>query len=77
MVNPPGNPKANFRTAEENPPEAQDWLAGAHRVPGSWWDDYAGWLAERCGDERGKPRRLGSAQHEPLCEAPGTYIHDR
>ena len=77
MVNPPGNPKANFRTAEQNPPEAQDWLAGAHQVPGSWWDDYAGWLAERCGGERGKPRRLGSAQHEPLCEAPGTYVHDR
>ncbi len=77
MVNPPGNPKANFRTATENPPEAQDWLAGAHQVPGSWWDDYAGWLAERCGAERAKPRRMGSAQNEPLCDAPGTYIHDR
>ena len=77
MVNPPGNPKANFRTAEENPPDAQDWLAAAHQEPGSWWDDYAGWLADRCGEERAKPRRLGSAQYEPVCEAPGTYVHDR
>lgn len=77
MVNPPGNPKANFRTSEENPEQAQDWLAGAHKVQGSWWDDYAGWLAERAGKERNKPTRMGSAQHEPLCDAPGNYVHDR
>ena len=77
MVNPPGNPKANFRTAEQNPPDAQDWLAGAHQVQGSWWDDYAGWLAERAGDDRNKPSRMGSAQYEPICDAPGAYVHDR
>jgi polyhydroxyalkanoate synthase len=77
MVNPPGNPKASFQTAEENPPDAQEWLASAGKVKGSWWDDYVGWLAERTGPERGKPRRLGSAAFEPVCEAPGTYVLDR
>ncbi len=77
MVNPPGNPKATFQTAAENPTEAQDWLAAAAKTRGSWWDDYVGWLGERCGPERNRPRRLGSAAYEPLCDAPGTYVLDR
>jgi len=77
MVNPPGNPKASFQTSETNPPDAEAWLDGATTVKGSWWEDYANWLAARSGAERGKPRRLGSAAYEPLCEAPGTYVHDR
>ncbi len=77
MVNPPGNPKASFQTAAENPADAQEWLAGASKVKGSWWEDYVEWLAERTGPERNKPRRLGSAAYEPVCDAPGTYVHDR
>ena len=77
MVNPPGNEKASFQTAANNPPQAADWLAGATKVRGSWWNDYTRWLAERTGEQRGKPRRLGSAAYEPVCEAPGTYVHDR
>ena len=77
MVNPPGNPKASFQTATSNPDDPQQWLSGASKVKGSWWDDYTPWLAERCGPERNKPRRLGSAAYEPVCDAPGTYVHDR
>jgi polyhydroxyalkanoate synthase len=77
MVNPPGNPKASFQTAPENPADAQEWLTRASKVKGSWWDDYVQWLAERSGEERSKPRRLGSAAYEPVCDAPGTYVHDR
>ncbi|WP_206063332.1 alpha/beta fold hydrolase [Nocardioides sp. HDW12B] len=77
MVNPPGNEKASFQTASTNPPEAAAWLEKASKVKGSWWEDYVEWLAERSGAERNKPRRLGSAEYEPLCDAPGTYVHDR
>ena len=77
MVNPPGNPKASFQTAEENPEQPQQWLEGASKIKGSWWDDYVAWLGERTGEERNKPRRLGNATYAPLCEAPGTYVHDR
>ncbi len=77
MVNPPGNDKASFQTAPDNPPEAQDWLAVASKIKGSWWDDYVSWLAERTGEERAKPKRLGSESHQPICDAPGEYVHDR
>ncbi|MGZ5400307.1 MAG: hypothetical protein ACXWDM_09865, partial [Nocardioides sp.] len=77
MVNPPGNEKASFQTASKNPEDAQEWLAGASKVKGTWWDDYVEWLTARTGPQRNKPRKLGNAKHEPLCAAPGTYVHDR
>jgi len=77
MVNPPGNPKASFRTAPANPPDPADWAAVAATEPGSWWPDYARWLEQRGGGERARPRRLGAAGFRPADPAPGTYVLDR
>ena len=77
MVNPPGNPKASYQTAPENPPEAEDWLESATKVRGTWWEDYVGWLAERTGPERKRSRGPGSVAYAPICDAPGTYVLDR
>jgi len=77
MVNPPGNEKASFQTAKRNPDDPADWLESAETVKGSWWEDYVDWLSARTGPERNKPRRLGSSAFEPVCPAPGTYVHDR
>ena len=77
MVNPPGNPKASFQTAAHNPDSSGEWLESAEKVEGTWWDDYVEWLAARTGPERDKPSRMGSAAYEPVCPAPGTYVHDR
>jgi len=77
MVNPPGNPKASFRTAARNPADPERWLRSAETRQGTWWDDYVGWLGARTGPERNKPHRLGNAAFPPVCPAPGTYVHDR
>jgi polyhydroxyalkanoate synthase len=77
MVNPPGNEKASFQTGGRNPADPQEWLASAEKIRGSWWEDYVDWLGPRSGKERNKPRRLGSAAYQPICDAPGTYVHDR
>ena len=77
MVNPPTNEKASFQTAWENPADPEQWLDSAETVKGTWWDDYVDWLSARTGPDRNKPRRLGSAAFEPICPAPGTYVHDR
>ena len=78
MVNPPGNPKASYQTAPENPADAAG-VAGRRprKVRGSWWDDYVGWLADAAA--RSGTSRAGSARprYEPLCDAPGTYVLDR
>jgi polyhydroxyalkanoate synthase len=77
MVNPPGNPKARYQLAELCPEDPQEWLHHAETCHGSWWPDYAGWLAERCGDEKDAPADLGGGGLVPLCDAPGTYVYDR
>jgi len=77
MVNPPGNPKASFRAAPDNSPDPADWLAGATTEAGSWWPDFVGWLDQRGGGDKPRPRRLGAAGLPPLDPAPGTYVLDR
>ncbi|HET9291482.1 MAG TPA: alpha/beta fold hydrolase [Actinomycetota bacterium] len=77
MVNPPGNERANFRTAADTPPDPADWLGQATTERGSWWPDYIGWLEQRGGSEKTRPRRLGAAGFPPLDPAPGTYVLDR
>jgi len=79
MVNPPTNPKARFRAVASgaNPADPGEFLATAQTVPGSWWTDYAGWLAERGGGQRRAPRTLGRKAYPVRAAAPGTYVHDR
>ena len=76
MVNPPGNAKARYQMAKECPEDPQEWLRQAETCHGSWWPEYADWLAERCGEETAAPADLGGGGLEPICEAPGTYVYD-
>ena len=43
-------------------------------MKGSWWPDYAEWLAGRSGELVAAPRSLGSRAHRALAKAPGTYV---
>jgi len=76
MVNPPGNDKARFQVAKECPNDPQEWLRHAETCHGSWWPDYAGWLGERCGEEKAAPGEPGGGGLTPICDAPGTYVYD-
>jgi polyhydroxyalkanoate synthase len=77
MVNPPGNQKASYQVAGESPADPDQWLRQAETCQGSWWPDYAGWLAERCGEEKDAPAEPGGGGLVPICDAPGTYVYDR
>jgi polyhydroxyalkanoate synthase subunit PhaC len=78
IVNPPSpESRSSFRTAEENPPHAADWMQRAAEHGGSWWPDYDRWLAERSGELRTPPAKLGSRRHKPAAKAPGSYVHAR
>ncbi len=77
MVNPPGNAKAKYQLAQECPDDPKELLREAETRQGSWWSDYAGWLAERCGEENAAPTELGGSGLLPIGEAPGTYVYDR
>jgi polyhydroxyalkanoate synthase len=76
MVNPPApDSRASYRVGDEYPADPQAFLDSAVKVPGSWWPDYAAWLAERSGAMRRAPKRLGGRGHRALGKAPGTYVY--
>jgi polyhydroxyalkanoate synthase len=75
IVNPPGNPKATYRVAVQGEhDDTEAWLATAEKRPGSWWEDWNSWLAERSGPMRDAPERVGSREYRPKGKAPGTYV---
>jgi polyhydroxyalkanoate synthase len=76
IVNPPGNPKAHFRTADHNPGDPDAWLATAETVSGSWWPDFNSWLHARTGDQVPAPAAPGGPDFPVLGPAPGNYVHD-
>jgi polyhydroxyalkanoate synthase len=76
LVNPPGNPKATYRTSKTNPASPADWLKTAQSEQGSWWPDLLAWLGDRCGAEKPAPAELGASGLRPVIDAPGTYVFD-
>lgn len=80
LVNPPGNPKASFRTNPadhtDNPSDESAWLDRAEKHEGTWWADLSTWLDGRCGEQRPAPTEPGSPDHQVLAAAPGTYVFD-
>jgi polyhydroxyalkanoate synthase subunit PhaC len=75
IVNPPGKGKGAYwvSDAPASPATAETWLAGARKHEGSWWEDWAAWLAPRCG-EMVPAAAAGSVAHPPLGDAPGIYV---
>jgi polyhydroxyalkanoate synthase len=49
-------------------------MAGAPKLPGSWWSDWDAWLAERSGPLKPAPRKLGNGTYKAQAKAPGTYV---
>ena len=77
IINPPGNPRARYRVSDDYPANAGEWLESTEERPGTWWDDWDGWLAERSGSLKAAPRRLGDRSHKVLDPAPGLYVRER
>ena len=73
LVNPPGNEKASYEISDHNPPDPEAWLKAAHKRRGTWWDDWIAWLAERSGEDKPAPKKLGSKRFAPGGAAPGSY----
>jgi polyhydroxyalkanoate synthase len=72
VINPPAANKYYYLTSAANPPTSDEWLAGAARHAGSWWTDWAAWVAEQGGGA--VPAREPTAAIE---EAPGSYVRVR
>jgi polyhydroxyalkanoate synthase len=74
VVNPPAKVRRNYWINELLTDDADDWFDRARSVPGSWWPHWAAWLEPHGGARRRAPAHAGSADHPPLCAAPGRYV---
>lgn len=74
LLNPPGRPKAKYFLNANNPESADEWVAGAEQVEGSWWILWDEWLSIRSGDMKNSPKALGNKAYPPQTKAPGEYV---
>ncbi len=77
IINSPASGKGNYWRAASNPPTADEWLASAQKVDGSWWPDWMRWLSERSGERVAAPASPGSKHFKPKAPAPGTYVLEK
>jgi polyhydroxyalkanoate synthase len=61
------------RKADDRYIDPESFLAQAPQKDGSWWPEWAAWLAARSGEPVAPPA-MGGADHAPLGDAPGTYV---
>jgi polyhydroxyalkanoate synthase len=77
ILNPPGNPKANYLESDKLSSDPRAWYHDAEHVQGSWWPQWLSWAQERSGEQRDTLPVLGSQDHPAMEAAPGTYVHVR
>jgi polyhydroxyalkanoate synthase len=76
IVNPPAGNKYSYWTNDKCPPEPQAWLASAKENPGSWWPDWAQWIA-KSGGAKVAARKPGDGKLKAIEDAPGSYVKVR
>ena len=74
LLNPPGNPKAQYFTNKDLPESADEWFEGAEPTQSSWWPRWMEWLSERSGKKKTAPKSYGNKAHKPIVQAPGEYV---
>jgi polyhydroxyalkanoate synthase len=74
IVNPPDNPKASYRAADQPAASPEAFLAQAEKFTGSWWGEWTEWLAARGGSQQPAPAALGTPDRPILGSAPGDYV---
>jgi len=76
IVNPPAAGKYSYWTQTKLPDDPDEWLKKASQHPGSWWPDWAGWIAPH-GGNKVAPRIPGKGALKAIEAAPGSYAKMR
>ncbi len=82
IVSEPGHPRRRFRIAKKRVADTclgpDEWLDAAVQKDGSWWLDWAAWLAGHSSPRRVAPPAMGAGSHyAPIADAPGSYVFQR
>ncbi len=79
VINPPAKKKRNYWVAASSalPDSAQEWFDKAREQAGSWWPDWADWLATQSGAQIAAPKAFGNRTHKVIEPAPGRYVKQK
>jgi polyhydroxyalkanoate synthase subunit PhaC len=80
VINPASKNKRSYWVNEggrARPKTAAEWSAAAVEKKGSWWPEWAKFLAEFGGQDVAPPAQPGSAQFPAIEPAPGRYVKAR
>ncbi len=79
VVNPPDAKKYRYWTSEQSHPSLADFVAHATETAGSWWPDWAAWIATRSDGEvpANGARVPGEGALAAIEDAPGRYVRMR
>jgi polyhydroxyalkanoate synthase len=77
VINPASKNRRSYWALDEYPQDPEAWLQGAAERPGSWWPQWAGWLAGFGGGRRKAPARVGNARYPAIEPAPGRYVKQK
>jgi polyhydroxyalkanoate synthase subunit PhaC len=74
VINPPAKKKRSYWTNDKPAKDAGKWLEGATEHPGSWWTEWAAFLAKHAGKQVSAPKKYGNAKYKEIEPAPGRYV---
>jgi polyhydroxyalkanoate synthase len=80
IVSEPGHPNRSYQVATKRAGERykdpDSWQAEVPIREGSWWPEWQAWLAAQA-PKRVPAPAMGAAEagYPPLCDAPGSYVH--
>ena len=80
VINPAAKKKRSYWTNDAlagKKVEPEQWFDSATEHPGSWWGEWAQFLAEHGGKQVKARTKLGNARHKPIEAAPGRYVKVR
>ena len=77
VINPASKNKRSYWVDGTLGEDAEQWLASAQAVPGSWWTHWMKWLAPHAGKPVPARKRLGNAKFKVVEAAPGRYVKQR
>jgi polyhydroxyalkanoate synthase subunit PhaC len=77
VINPPVKNKRHYFENNKLAKTADDWLAQAKDVKGSWWPNYALWLEQFGGKKIQSSKTFGNTRYKKLEAAPGKYVKEK
>ncbi len=77
VINPPAKNKRHYFENNKLAKTADEWLAAAKDIKGSWWPNYAQWLEQFGGKRIQASKTFGNARYKKLEAAPGKYVKEK